>query len=90
MVHCISFYKRWKHQFVSVGVSDLFFQPEVDEKVEHPEFEIGGNQVCFWLGFVGDGIEYEKPTQSGSGYKVVEGSKNASVVISRKKTQKHS
>jgi hypothetical protein len=45
-------------------------------------------KVFFLLGLVGDGIEYEKPRRSGDGYKVVEGSKNVSVVISRQRTQK--
>ena len=42
----------------------------------------------FKMGLVNDGIEYEKPRRSGDGYKVVEGSKNVSVVISRQRTQK--
>ena len=39
--------------------------------------------VFFQLGLVGDGIEYDEPKRKGGGYKVVEGSKNASVVISK-------
>ena len=46
--------------------------------------------VFFQLGVVGDGIEYAEPKRKGGGYKVVEGSKNASVVISTGKTQKNS
>ena len=46
--------------------------------------------VFFQLGLVGDGIQYDEPKRKGGGYKVVEGSKNASVVISTGKTQKNS
>ena len=40
-------------------------------------------KVFFRMGLVGDGIEYDEPKRKGGGYKVVEGSKNASVVISK-------
>jgi DNA invertase Pin-like site-specific DNA recombinase len=40
--------------------------------------------VYFQLGLVGDGIEY---TDTDKGYTVVEGGRDASVVVSRKKTQ---
>ena len=39
--------------------------------------------VFFQLGLVGDGIEYDEPKRKGGGYKVVEGSKNTSVVVSK-------
>ena len=35
-------------------------------------------------------MEYEEPKRKGGGYKVVEGSKNASVVMSTGKTQENS
>ena len=40
--------------------------------------------VYFQLGLVGDGIEY---TDTDKGYTVVEGGRDASVVVSRKKAQ---
>ena len=46
--------------------------------------------MFFRLGLVGDGIQYDEPKRKGGGYKVVEGSKNASVIISKGKTQKNS
>lgn len=39
--------------------------------------------VFFQLGLVGDGIEYDEPKRKGGGYKVVEGSKNISVHVSK-------
>ncbi len=48
-------------------------------------------QVFFQLGLVGDGIEYVNPKRKSDGYKVVEGKKKTSVVItSGRKTQKKS
>ena len=46
-------------------------------------------QVFFRLGLVGDGIEYVNPQRKSDGYKVVEGKKKTSVVItSERRTQK--
>jgi DNA invertase Pin-like site-specific DNA recombinase len=48
-------------------------------------------QVFFRLGLVGDGIEYVNPKRKSDGYKVVEGKKKTSVVItSGRRTQKKS
>ena len=49
-------------------------------------------QVFFRLGLVGDGIEYVNPKRKSDGYKVVEGKKKTSVVITsgRKPTEKKS
>ena len=43
--------------------------------------------LTFNLGLVDNGVEYSNPRDNSAGYKVVEGSTNASTVISYKETQ---
>ena len=43
--------------------------------------------LTFNLGLVGDGVDYNNPKDKGAGYEVVEGSTNASTVISYAETQ---
>jgi DNA invertase Pin-like site-specific DNA recombinase len=45
-------------------------------------------KVFFRMGLVGDGIEYVDPNRKGAGYKVIEGKKNTSVVISHEETKR--
>ena len=43
--------------------------------------------LTFNLGLVGDGVDYNNPKDKGAGYEVIEGSTNASTVISYAETQ---
>ena len=45
-------------------------------------------KVFFRMGLVGDGIEYVDPNRKGAGYKVIEGKKSTSVVISHEETKR--
>nr|AIF16911.1 resolvase domain-containing protein (spoIVCA) [uncultured marine group II/III euryarchaeote KM3_75_E04] len=72
-----------KKEYLKGLVDKIEVQLDKDTNDHHLE-------VFFRLGLVGDGIQYDEPKRKGGGYKVVEGSKNASVVISTGKTQKNS
>ena len=45
-------------------------------------------KVFFRFGLVNDTIEYENEKRKSDGYKIVEGSRNASVVVSHEETQR--
>ena len=45
-------------------------------------------KAYFHMGLVGDGIEYVDPKRKSAGYKVLEGKKSTSVVISHEETQR--
>jgi len=45
-------------------------------------------KVYFHMGLVGDGIEYVDPKRKSAGYKVLEGKKSTSVVISHEETKR--